>query len=77
MTNQPPEPEYEEAHLLPHSKESEESLVGSVMINPEAYTDTMHIVSPSDFYIHRHGWIWEACKKLESQSEPIDFLTIS
>ena len=30
-----------------------------------------------DFYIHRHGWIWEAFARLHERRVPIDLLTVS
>lgn len=63
--------------ILPHSREAEESVVGSILINPEAYFDVAQFITAEDFYIHRHKWIWEAFVRLQEQRTPIDFLTVS
>ncbi|MCH7663685.1 MAG: replicative DNA helicase, partial [Chloroflexi bacterium] len=63
--------------ILPHSREAEESVVGSILINPEAYFDVAQFITAEDFYIHRHKWIWEAFVRLQEQRSPIDFLTVS
>jgi replicative DNA helicase len=61
----------------PHNREAEEALLGAVMINPEAFYEVAAFLSPSDFYIHRNGWIWEAFQKLIDRQQPIDALTVS
>ena len=62
---------------VPHSRDSEEATIGSVLINPEIYYDCAAVVKPDDFYIHRHKWIWEAFCSLVEQHTPIDLLTVS
>ena len=44
--------------LQPHSREAEEAVVGSVLINPEAYFDVADFLRPEDFYLHRLRWVW-------------------
>lgn len=63
--------------VVPHNREAEEALLGSVLINPEAYYDVAPILQADDFYIHRNKWIWEAFVRLHEQRTPIDFLTVS
>jgi replicative DNA helicase len=63
--------------LVPHSREAEEAVIGSVLINPEAYYDVASILKSDDFYIHRHRWIWETFTHLHEQRSPIDLLTVS
>jgi len=73
-------PETNEAQAIatvPHSREAEEAVIGSVLINPEAYYDVAQFLQGDDFYIHRHRWIWEAFTSLHERRAPIDFLTVS
>ena len=63
--------------IVPHSREAEEAVLGSVLINPEAYYDVAQFLRADDFYIHRHGWIWETFTRLHERRVPIDFLTVS
>ena len=65
------------APVVPHNREAEEALLGSVLINPEAYYDVASFLKAEDFYIHRHRWIWEAFVRLHERRRPIDFLTVS
>jgi replicative DNA helicase len=62
---------------VPHNRESEEAVVGAVLINPEVYYDIAQFLQPDDFHIHRHRWIWEAYTSLHEQRIPIDLLTLS
>ena len=63
--------------VVPHSREAEEAVIGSVMINPEAYYDVAEFLQVDDYYIHRHRWIWEAFTKLHERRTPIDLLTVT
>lgn len=61
---------------LPHSREAEEAVLGSVLINPESYFDLSQKIKISDFYIIRNQWIWEAFSTLIERRIGIDFLTL-
>ena len=61
---------------VPHSRESEEAVIGSAFINPDCLYDVAFL-EPEDFYIHRNGWMWEALVKLHNDKIPIDSLTVS
>jgi replicative DNA helicase len=63
--------------VVPHSREAEEAVIGSVLINPESYYDVAQFLKADDFYIHRHRWIWEAFVHLHESRAPIDFLTVT
>jgi replicative DNA helicase len=62
---------------VPYSQDAEEAVLGSVLINPESYYDTAQIIQASDFYVHRHVWIWEAFDALMAKRTPVDLLTVS
>jgi hypothetical protein len=78
----PPEPEEQPDELTapvsipPHDREAEEATLGSVLIDPDCYPDLVSILDPADFYIRRHGWIWQAFGNLVRRGDPLDFLTI-
>jgi len=65
------------SQIIPHSREAEEAVIGSVLINPEAYYDVASFLRADDFYIHRHRWVWETFSRLHERRVPIDFLTVS
>ena len=63
--------------MVPHSRESEEAVIGAVMINPEALYIDVAFLKADDFYIHRNKWVWEALVRLHSEKVPIDYLTVT
>ena len=63
--------------IVPHSREAEEAVLGSVLIHPEVYFDLAEFLTANDFYIHRHGWIWEAFTRLQGNRSPLDVLNIT
>lgn len=82
---QPPEPppnfayladEHLAPPLLPHSREAEEAVIGSVLIAPDLYDTLSGVVGASDFYIHRLGFIWTAFTRLLARNADIDILTV-
>ena len=62
---------------VPHSREAEEAVIGSVLINPETFYDIAPFLRAGDFYINRHKRIWEAFTRLHEHRIPIDLLTLS
>jgi replicative DNA helicase len=61
--------------LLPHNQAAEESVLGSVLIDPDAM---LHIAAlrPDDFYVQRNGQLYDAILSLHERREPIDVLTV-
>jgi replicative DNA helicase len=72
-----PAPEGRQEQVLPHNREAEEAMLGSVLLNPEVYYDVAHFLSADDFYLHRNRWIWDAFSALNERRIPIDILTVS
>jgi len=66
-----------QAQPVPHNREAEEAVLGSVLVNTEVYYDVAHFLSAEDFFLHRNRWIWEAFTSLQEQRLPIDILTVS
>jgi replicative DNA helicase len=71
------EPIAAEVQSIPHNRDAEESLLGSILINPEAFFDVAQFLQADDFYIHRNRWVWEAFERLSEKRIPIDLLTIN
>lgn len=61
---------------LPFSLVAEQSLLGSVIIDPQALDEVVQIISPSDFYIKEHTEIYTALRDLFLNSRDIDFVTL-
>lgn len=60
---------------VPHNREAEEAVIGSVMINPDVYAEAG--LRAEHFYITRNAFIWTAFDRLNDRGKPIDFLTVS
>lgn len=65
------------AKIPPQNSEAEASLLGAILIDPEAIVKIADIVSPEDFYDERHGHIYSAATQLYEKHSPIDVLTLS
>lgn len=61
----------------PHSVEAEESVLGSVLIDPSVLPSCTRILSVSDFFVVKCGWIWDAILGISLRGDKIDFLMIT
>jgi replicative DNA helicase len=52
------------------------AVLGSLMIAPNAAHDVSTIVQPNDFYVVKHGWVYEAILDLHERREPFDYVTV-
>ena len=63
--------------LLPHSVEAEESVIGALLIDNEAFPKITGIVTADDFYVTKNRWCFEACLALFDRSEAINQVTVA
>lgn len=63
-------------HHAPYSAESEEAVLGGILIDPGAVWDVIGAVRPDDFFIVRNQWVYEALLTLVRDGTPIDYLTV-
>ena len=61
----------------PQSIESEQSVLGGLMLANDAWDLVADIISQDDFYRRDHGLIFQAIADLANQSNPFDVITIS
>ena len=61
----------------PHSIEAEQSVLGGLMIDDQAWDKVVDLLSPEDFYRSDHGLIYKAMFSLVDKKTPIDVITIS
>jgi replicative DNA helicase len=61
----------------PHSREAEESLLGAVLLSPDAANDVMDRIHPEDFYVPAHQSIYEAMRRLYDANQAIDAVTLA
>ena len=61
----------------PQNLEAEASLLGSILIDPEAVVKIADSLSSDDFYDKRHQYIYESILELYNDHSAIDVLTLS
>jgi replicative DNA helicase len=62
--------------LAPQAIDAEQSVLGSILIDPDAILKVADFLRPADFYRRQHGDIYEAMLALHAQREPIDVVTL-
>src|SRR3989338_11599386 len=63
--------------LPPQHLESEQALLGSIMLRTESLYDISDLLQPKSFYAEKHRVIYEAMLDLHRKHEPIDLLTLA
>ena len=62
----------------PHNVEAEESLLGAMLLSPDAIASVAELgVGPDDFYKPAHQFIFDAMRTLVSSGEPADAVTVA
>ncbi|NKC00220.1 MAG: replicative DNA helicase [Pseudomonadales bacterium] len=77
MSQYAPESQAVSLKVPPHSVEAEQSVLGGLMLNNEAWFDLVEIVAARDFYRPQHQIIFEAMMSLANSDEPLDAVTVS
>lgn len=67
---------FEPAQMSPHTQDGEEGLLGSVLINADAYDEVAPIITKDDFFILRNSWVWEAMTRIKQRGEVLEYLTV-
>lgn len=65
------------SRLPPQSLESEQAVLGGIMIDNDAINRVVEFVEPVDFYRESHRKIFNAMLELSEKGEPIDLITLS
>jgi len=60
----------------PSAIEAEESLIGAMLLSPEAVSVAFETVQPEDFYRPLHGQIFSSIVALAHAGEPVDYVTV-
>ena len=69
-------PEEPRTFTPPANQEAEQSLLGAVLVRPEALDDLVDQITPEDFYREAHARIFRAMLDLYDASEPVDIVTV-
>jgi replicative DNA helicase len=63
--------------LLPQNFEAEEAVLGALLIDPDAIIRVATFLQAGDFYVQRHGMIYQAVLDLHERREPADLVTLT
>ncbi|HGM3506339.1 replicative DNA helicase [Clostridioides sp. ZZV15-6383] len=63
--------------IPPHSVESEQSILGSILLDKDAIITVTETIKPNDFYKEAHKIIYECMITLSNKGEPIDLITLT
>jgi len=61
----------------PHSTEAERTVLGALLLDPEAIIKVVDLLMPEDFYDPTYRSIYQSIHELYQQHEPIDFITVT
>ncbi|MCO6541902.1 MAG: replicative DNA helicase [Lactobacillus sp.] len=62
--------------IPPNNKEAEQSVLGSILLRPEAIIEAMEYVTEESFYQHAHQLIFAAMVELNENDQGIDVVTV-
>ena len=62
---------------MPHNKEAEQSVLGSMLLNRECVTTAFEFLTENDFYIEANKKIFASMLSLFNRNVPIDLVTVS
>ena len=69
--------EWSTSRVPPHSRESEESVIGAILMSADAANEVMDKLDPEDFYFPAHQSIYRAIRNLFNNNQAIDAITVS
>jgi replicative DNA helicase len=62
--------------ITPANPEAEESVLGALLIDPDAVIRVASFLRADDFYREKNGWIYQAILDLHERRQPADFITV-
>src|SRR3954447_11786415 len=71
------DPQLVALRVPPHSVEAEQSLLGALLIDNQAFDRIADLVAADDFYRDDHRRIWRHIQKLVEVSRPADVVTVA
>ena len=77
QNTKPRDAKVEAIKSAPHSIEAEQSVLGGLMLDNEAWDNVAERVIGDDFYLRSHRLIFSSMHNLISREQPIDLVTLS
>lgn len=65
------------AKIPPSSLESEEAVIGSILIDPDVVPDIMELLTGKDFYLRKNQLVFSAMEKLFDEGNPVDIVSVT
>lgn len=62
--------------VMPHSTESEQSVLGAMLMDSQAIISAGEILTGEDFYNKQYGVIFDAMQELQTSGRPVDLITL-
>lgn len=71
------EPEMLHLKIPPHSVEAEQSVLGALLLDNEAFEKVADLIGAADFYQDNHRRIWRHIARMVEANRPADMLTVN
>ena len=62
--------------VMPHSVEAEQSVIGAMLMDQEAISVAMELLTGEDFYQRQYGMLFDAMMELYGEGKPVDLITL-
>lgn len=62
---------------MPHSLESEQALLGCLLLEPRIQFEIVSTIKEDDFYVESHKYIFSAMANLVAQNQAVDLVTLT
>lgn len=63
--------------LPPQNLDAEESILGGILLDPEAITRVIDVLVPEAFYLEAHKKVFEAMRELHLHGNPTDLISVA
>lgn len=64
------------ALVLPNLKDAERSIIGAILLYPDAIYEVEHLLHPEMFYHEQYAKVYKAARNLAKKSSPVDLTTV-
>ncbi|MFA4912109.1 MAG: replicative DNA helicase [Comamonadaceae bacterium] len=75
--NETPDSSLDYLRVPPHSVEAEQSVLGGLLLDNQAWDRIADVLTEDDFYRHDHRLIWSHMARLISMARPADVITVN
>lgn len=71
------EPDFRRVGVVPQSLEAEETILGGILLDPNAIARIAEILKPEHFYLKAHAQIYYALLELYKKQQPTDVISLT